>query len=327
MSRENPLVSVCVVTYNSSEFIIETLESIKKQTYSNIELIISDDCSSDDTIDVCKQWIDECRNLFVNVLLITTPANTGTAGNANRGLAACHGEWVKYIGGDDILLPDAIENYYNYVKVHRNVFALFSDCIEFRNRLEDNDFRLQRVALRNFAFRKSITAQSQHRILSKTYFGLGATFFCAKKVLVDVGGFDERFPLIDDYPLFIKITKYGYKLHLIPIVAVYKRVHIESVSHARSADSIYSKAIVLCVNEYKLLYKRESLDFFWRVMLSFSIFLYCNVISSGNTNKSLKCKIYYYIQRLFDPFNWYSKAVNILDLVYSIFGVYKWRKI
>lgn len=325
MNRENSLVSVCVVTYNSSEFIIETLESVKKQTYPNIELVISDDCSSDNTIDICKQWINEYGDLFVNVSLITAPINTGTAGNANRGLAACHGEWIKYIGGDDILLSDAIENYYNYVKEHDNVFALFSDCIEFRNRLADSNFRLQRVALRHFAFRKAITAQSQHSILSKTYFGLGSTFFCAKKVLVDVGGFDERFPLIDDYPLFIKITKYGYKLYLIPIVTVYKRVHVESVSHARTADSIYSKAIVLCVNEYRLLYKRESLGFFWRIMLSYSIFLYCNVISSGNTNKSLKCKIFYCIQRLFDPFNWYSKIINRLDWVYSIFEVYKWK--
>lgn len=54
MSSTNPLVSVVVITYNSSKYIVETLNSVKKQTYKNIELIITDDCSTDNTVSVIK---------------------------------------------------------------------------------------------------------------------------------------------------------------------------------------------------------------------------------------------------------------------------------
>ena len=61
--KDNLLVSVCVLAYNSSKYILETLNSIKNQTYDTIELIISDDCSTDDTVALCTQWIN--RNFEV----------------------------------------------------------------------------------------------------------------------------------------------------------------------------------------------------------------------------------------------------------------------
>ena len=56
--NNQPLVSVPVITYNSAKFVLETLESIKAQTYQNIELVISDDCSTDNTVQICRDWVD-----------------------------------------------------------------------------------------------------------------------------------------------------------------------------------------------------------------------------------------------------------------------------
>mgnify|MGYP000958323009 FL=1 len=67
----NPLVSIIVVTYNSSLFVRETLESAKRQSYNNIELIITDDASTDDTVKVCREWIANNKNRFVRVELKT----------------------------------------------------------------------------------------------------------------------------------------------------------------------------------------------------------------------------------------------------------------
>ena len=53
---ECPLVSIVVITYNSAEYVLETLESAKAQTYQNIELIVSDDCSADNTVETCSRW-------------------------------------------------------------------------------------------------------------------------------------------------------------------------------------------------------------------------------------------------------------------------------
>ena len=54
VEENNPLVSINVITYNSSKFVLETLESAKAQTYQNIELIVSDDCSTDNTVEICN---------------------------------------------------------------------------------------------------------------------------------------------------------------------------------------------------------------------------------------------------------------------------------
>lgn len=61
----NPLVSVIVITYNSAKYVLETLESIRVQSYQNIELIISDDCSKDNTIDICRNWIGKMKNVLL----------------------------------------------------------------------------------------------------------------------------------------------------------------------------------------------------------------------------------------------------------------------
>ena len=58
------LVSVCVITYNSEITVLETLDSIYAQTYPRLELIISDDCSSDQTVDICQKWLSKYKNSF-----------------------------------------------------------------------------------------------------------------------------------------------------------------------------------------------------------------------------------------------------------------------
>ena len=59
---KKPLVSIIVITYNSAKYVLETLESAKNQTYQNIELIISDDCSIDNTVDICTRWLNENKD-------------------------------------------------------------------------------------------------------------------------------------------------------------------------------------------------------------------------------------------------------------------------
>lgn len=68
--EQDILVSVVVITYNSEKYILETLESIKTQSYKNLELIISDDCSKDDTVMICRDWLDKEGERFIRTKLI-----------------------------------------------------------------------------------------------------------------------------------------------------------------------------------------------------------------------------------------------------------------
>src|SRR5438309_3687253 len=98
--QDIPLVSVIVLTYNSAITVLETLESIKQQTFRNIELIITDDCSKDNTVEICSNWLNSNKGIFVRVIILEVDKNTGTSANCNRGLKASTGQWIKFIAGD-----------------------------------------------------------------------------------------------------------------------------------------------------------------------------------------------------------------------------------
>jgi len=73
------LVSLVVVTYNSACFVAEALESVRVQTWNEIELIITDDNSSDDTVEVCRQWLNANSSRFIRTELLTSEVNTGVS--------------------------------------------------------------------------------------------------------------------------------------------------------------------------------------------------------------------------------------------------------
>ena len=123
---KKPTVTVSVTTYNSAKYVAETLESIKNQSYPNLILQISDDCSTDNTIDICKSWINKNKDRFVKTKIIVPESNTGVTGNCNRAWDACETRYFKGIAGDDLLLPYCIEKNMQYVTQHPEAIFVFS---------------------------------------------------------------------------------------------------------------------------------------------------------------------------------------------------------
>ncbi len=313
------LVTVGVITYNSSRYIKEALDSVKNQTYSNIELLISDDCSTDNTVDVIKEWIqDNQETILFPIRLITADKNTGTSGNNNRILCEANGEWLKIIAGDDALPRDSIQNYVEYVLEHDNCYAAFSDELVFLDTINSESISTRRIGLSRIAFGAKATAKDQYRISSKQPIGFGPTFFAKVNLVKEVGGFDERFPLIDDVPLFIKITKHGVKIHYIPKPLVYYRININSVSHQKSDNSYFSKSRVLAIQEYRLEYFKENLSGVWLLLFKMSFFLQNLVIVNGNDVTSFRCRCAITLQKILDPIDWYSRIINHVDKAYKI---------
>ncbi|MFR1672578.1 MAG: glycosyltransferase family 2 protein [Candidatus Gastranaerophilaceae bacterium] len=107
-----PLVSFVVTSYNYEKYILKTLESIKSQTYENFEIIIVDDKSSDNSVEVIKKFIDDNPN--VNIKLIEHEYNFGQLKAFQTGLAAANGQFVSFIDSDDVITKD-------YAKAHIRV--------------------------------------------------------------------------------------------------------------------------------------------------------------------------------------------------------------
>ena len=110
----NDIISIVVISYNAEKLIEETLNSIKSQTYKNIELIITDDCSKDDTFNVAKKWCEENSIRFVNTICVQTIGNKGIPHNINNGIRYAQGKYIKVIAADDLLVDTFIQDMYNF---------------------------------------------------------------------------------------------------------------------------------------------------------------------------------------------------------------------
>ncbi len=98
---DEELVSICIATYNGGKFIREALESIKSQSYRNIEVVVTDDCSSDDTLDICGEYdfVTAYRN----------KKRLGLVDNWNSAVSKSSGKYIKLMGQDDVLAPDSVK--------------------------------------------------------------------------------------------------------------------------------------------------------------------------------------------------------------------------
>ncbi|WP_418263283.1 glycosyltransferase family 2 protein [Flavobacterium faecale] len=100
-----PLISVICLCYNHSKYVIESLNSVIDQTYDNIELIIADDCSTDNSTKVIKEWLLK----YPTVQFVENSKNLGNNKTFNNAFALSRGEYIIDLAADDVLLPNCIE--------------------------------------------------------------------------------------------------------------------------------------------------------------------------------------------------------------------------
>ena len=251
-----PLVSVIIASYNSSSFIIETLESVAKQTWRDIELIIADDCSVDNTVEVCSTWLKAKGQRFINAALIESEINTGVTANANRGLGIARGEWIKLLGADDTLRPDCINENMSWISTHSEVRALFSHIEVYKNTFEQQNLietTPHHPYGSNSIMARDRSADSQYKMLlisDRIHFT--PSVFLHRETLLSVGGLDERFRLLEDYPLWLNLTGKGHKLYFMDKVTVNYRRHANAINN--SGDSILINPNYFKLEKFRRIY-------------------------------------------------------------------------
>lgn len=224
------LVSIIVVTYNSSKFVLHTLESAKNQSYKNIELIVTDDCSSDNTMEICRIWIEENKKRFANVELITVGKNSGIAANCNRGIEKAKGEWLKFIAGDDMLLENCIKD--NLLFTIKNPDAKFITSkiqkINEEGKLLKDEKSIYE-AFEKYYFSKP--ASQQQKIYARLPVFLNSpAFFINKKILTSVGFFDEEFKIYDDISMIFRMHNINVRVFYFDTYTVKYRTHENAIS-------------------------------------------------------------------------------------------------
>ena len=113
----NDLVSIITPSYNTARFLRETIESVLSQTYANWEMLIVDDCSTDDTDAVVASFADERIRFFKN------ERNCGAACSRNFALREARGRWIAFLDSDDLWLPDKLEKQIRFMEENGYAFS------------------------------------------------------------------------------------------------------------------------------------------------------------------------------------------------------------
>lgn len=120
----NNLVSIIMPSYNTGRFIAETLESVLAQTYENWEIILVDDCSTDNTDEVVAPFLADPR-----IKYIKNEKNSGAAVSRNRALREATGRWIAFLDSDDLWSPDKLEKQIAFMEENGYLFS-YTNYIE-----------------------------------------------------------------------------------------------------------------------------------------------------------------------------------------------------
>lgn len=234
------LISVIVITYNSGKTVIETLESIYNQTYPRLELIVSDDSSTDDTVDIIREWIRAHRKRFLNVRILKARKNHGVTKNCNIGINQARGKYVQEIAGDDLLVKDALEKKYRFAEKN-NLKAVFTKVEVFGTNLPRVRI-VKRYCERGYAIIKKGWQEQHDQIILDNFIAGPSGAFYLTEYIRTVGGYDVRYPMLEDYPFIFHYILAGNEIVLLEEELV--RYRVSNSSMWTSSNKSYLKSAV-----------------------------------------------------------------------------------
>lgn len=226
-----PLVSVVIPTYNREATIQRALESIMGQTYKNIEIIVVDDGSSDNTVKKIKEYEDE------RIILLCQSEHGGANRARNYGIRYAKGEFIAFQDSDDEWLPDKLEKQICYMKQENYKVCFCSYKLwngnKYINTIPDD--------YDNFD-----AGNIKQELLKHNIIGTPA-LVVHESVIKDIGGFDEKLPRLQDYEFVIRIIrKYEIGFLDIALLNAYRMENAISTCY----DS-YLQALIWIINKHK----------------------------------------------------------------------------
>lgn len=212
---DKPLVTVMIPSYNHAHYIIDTIKSIFTQTYQNFELIVINDGSPDNSLEVLETLQKEYSFTLVD------RENKGLIATLNEGLSYAKGEFFCAIASDDIMLPNRLEDQVNYMQKYPE----FAMCFSKMMTIDDNNEVL------GYTKNKHIEVGNVFYQLYKTNFINAASVMHRTKVLRSIGGYSDKYKF-EDYPLWLSIAQ-KHKIGFVDEYHVQYRHHDANMSKQR----------------------------------------------------------------------------------------------
>ncbi len=216
-NTEKPLVSVIIPTYNRGWVVTEAIDSVLAQDFKDLELIVIDDGSTDDTQKILEDYGRD--------ITVLHQANCGVSAARNRGIAAAAGRLIAFLDSDDLWLAGKLSRQVAFFEAHPEALISQTEEIWVRNGVRVNPGKRHRK-FPGMIFERSLALclVSPSAVMIK------------KNLLETIGGFDESLPACEDYDLWLRISC-RHPVYLIDTPLIVKRGgHADQLSKAAGLD-------------------------------------------------------------------------------------------
>jgi len=244
----NPLVSIIIPCYNNTQYILEAINSAVNQTYQNIEIIVVDDGSDQETKTIINSQI-------TNIDILITQDNCGLSTARNRGLDKASGKFIQFLDGDDFLKPEKI--YYSLKKldnIEQENCIIISDFLLFND--EKQTFTPAYVDFKAIDFKFD-------QILYKWDENFSIPIHCGlfERNLFNEFRFSEKLRSKEDWVMWVNLFKKEPRVFFVDMPLVIYRVHNGSMTHSLNMFEDHMSALEilknnLSVEEYEKLLKK-----------------------------------------------------------------------
>ena len=230
MSVKEPLVSIIILNYNAGELLFNCIKSIKKSNYSNVEIIVVDNVSSD------KSHI-KCKEKYQEIKLIQNKENFGYCGGNNIGIKQATGEFVIILNPDTIVQPNCIgELVFAYEKIGEGLFQPKILSLNEENILQSTGNMIHVFGFGHARDKRNKDNRTDEKI-EKIGYASGTCLFTSRKIFEKIGLLDEfLFLYHDDLDLGWRAAQIGIDSYYVPKSKIF---HVESYSLKWSAKKFY----------------------------------------------------------------------------------------
>ncbi|MCL4551930.1 MAG: glycosyltransferase [Candidatus Marsarchaeota archaeon] len=223
-----PRVSVIIPAYNCQRFIEETIESVFSQTYSDYEIIVVDDGSSDNTKDILQRYSDRVTYVYQE--------NGGVSAARNRALALSRGEFIAFLDHDDLWIPEKLERQVSVLDSSPSAGLVYSDCYY----IDANGSIIGKYTDYIEAFRGNVFRQ-----LFICDFIPFLTVLARRSAIDAVGYFKVGWAIAEDYDLLLRIAR-AYPVEYLSLPLAKYRKHSGNMS--RDVDRFLEESFMLVEN-------------------------------------------------------------------------------
>ena len=208
----SPLISVIIPVYNGETTIHETIQSVLNQTYSNFELLIINDGSTDKTLEVISSFKDSRIQVF-------SYQNAGQGASRNRGLNQAKGEYVSFIDADDLWTVEKLEDQLTAMQQYPEAAVVYS-WTDYVNELGE---------FISHAPQRFYQGNVYTRLLLSDFIGSGSNVLIRKSAILELNGFDQSLPPAEDWDMWLRLAA-RYPFTVVPKPQILYRVSPHSSS-------------------------------------------------------------------------------------------------